>query len=172
MGLRGPKSPPLYAGVGPKSPHPLPTPPLPRKSDRINPVPTSNQIMGQKSNTHKRMMTHQPSTRQGKKSFKRSAECSFSLQGRSMGVLLPALSSLASQQANLTEKTMGLCKQFLYFMSTQEDAVLTYQASDMVHSDVSYLSEHKSRRWARSHMYMVGKDKSPSTTRQTSTSCK
>ncbi len=111
-------------------------------------------------------MTHQPSTRQGKKSFKRSAECSFSLQGRSMGVLLPALSSLASQQANLTEKTMGLCKQFLYFMSTQEDAVLTYQASDMVlanHSNASllYLPKPKSRSCARNHMHMAGKDEIP-----------
>jgi hypothetical protein len=33
--------------------------------------------------------------------------------------LLPALSSLASQQENPTEKTMQLCKQFLDYKATQ-----------------------------------------------------
>jgi hypothetical protein len=33
------------------------------------------------------------------------------------GGLLPLLSSLASQQANPTEKTMELCKQFLDYMA-------------------------------------------------------
>ena len=42
------------------------------------------------------------------------------------GGLLPALSSLVSQQANPMEKTMVLCKQFLDFMASQEDAKLTY----------------------------------------------
>jgi hypothetical protein len=42
------------------------------------------------------------------------------------GGLLPALSSFASQQANPTEKIMELCKQFLDYMATQEDAILTY----------------------------------------------
>jgi hypothetical protein len=59
---------------------------------------------------------------------------------------------------------MRLCKQFLDFMSTQEDAVLTYRASNMVltiHSNTSYLSEPKSRSRAGGHMYMAGKDKIP-----------
>jgi hypothetical protein len=80
------------------------------------------------------------------------------------GGLLPALSSLASQQANPTEKTMRLCKQFLDFMATKEDDVLTYQASNMVlaiHSNASYLSEPKSRSRAGGHMYRAGKDKNP-----------
>jgi len=78
------------------------------------------------------------------------------------GGLLPALSSLASQQANSTEKTMVLCKQFLDFIATQEEAILTYRASDMVltiHSDASYLSKPKSRSRAGGHMFMAGKDK-------------
>ena len=60
------------------------------------------------------------------------------------GGLLPALSSLTSQQANPTEKTMVLYKQFLDFMASQEDAVLTYRVSNMVlaiHIDASYLYE-------------------------------
>ena len=49
-------------------------------------------------------------------------------------------------------------------MATQEDAVLTYQASDMIltiHSDASYLSEPKSCSRAGGHMFMAGKDKIP-----------
>ncbi len=56
------------------------------------------------------------------------------------GGLLPGLSSLASQKANQTEKIMELCKQFLDYMVTQEDAILTYRASNMVlaiHSNAS-----------------------------------
>jgi hypothetical protein len=69
--------------------------------------------------------------------------------------LLPALSSLASQQANPTEKTMELCKQFLNYMAAQEDAILTYHASDMVlaiQSNTSYLSKPKSCSRAGGHM--------------------
>jgi hypothetical protein len=56
------------------------------------------------------------------------------------GGILPALSALASQQAQPTENTMTLCKSFLDYMASQEEAVLTYKASDMVlaiHSDHS-----------------------------------
>jgi hypothetical protein len=48
------------------------------------------------------------------------------------GGLLPVLSSFASQQANPTEKTMELYKQFLDYMVMQEDAILTYRANNMV----------------------------------------
>ena len=80
------------------------------------------------------------------------------------GGLLPALSSLASQQVNLMEKTMRLCKRILDFMSTQEDTVLTYRASNMVlaiHSDASYLSKPKSHSRTGGHMYMAGKEDIP-----------
>jgi len=59
---------------------------------------------------------------------------------------------------------MELCQQFLDFMSCQEEAVLTYRASDMVlaiHSDTSYLSKPKSRSRAGGHMFMAGHDKIP-----------
>jgi hypothetical protein len=41
-----------------------------------------------------------------------------------------------------------LCKKFLDFMATQEEAILTYRTSEMVlavHSDALYLSEPKAR---------------------------
>ena len=42
-------------------------------------------------------------------------------------------------------------------MATQEEAVLTYNASDMklaVHSNASYLSKPKSRSWAGGHFFL------------------
>jgi hypothetical protein len=74
------------------------------------------------------------------------------------------LSSLASQQANPTEKTMELCKQLLDYMAMQEDAILTCHASNMVlaiHSNTSYLSKPKSCSHAGGHMFMAGKDDIP-----------
>jgi hypothetical protein len=58
--------------------------------------------------------------------------------------MLTALGSIATQQANPTKNTMIKVKQFLDYASTHPNAIVTYQASDMVlaaHSDVSYLSE-------------------------------
>ena len=83
MGLRRTKSPPLNARVSPQSPHTFPTPP-PRQTGRINHTPTSKQIMGPKSNTHKRTTTHQSLTRQGNYSSKRSAEFFSFWQGQLM----------------------------------------------------------------------------------------
>jgi hypothetical protein len=60
--------------------------------------------------------------------------------------MLTALSSLAAEQCNPTERTMEKCKQFLDYAATQEDAAITYRKSDMVlaiHSDASYSSEPK-----------------------------
>jgi hypothetical protein len=77
------------------------------------------------------------------------------------GGLLPALSALASQQANPMEQTMALCKQFLDYMASQDKAVLTYKASNMVlavHSNASYLSEPKAHSHAGGHMFMAGRD--------------
>ena len=53
---------------------------------------------------------------------------------------------------------MALCLQFLDYMATQDDAILTYSASDMVlaiHSDASYLSEPNARSRAGGHMFMA-----------------
>jgi hypothetical protein len=56
------------------------------------------------------------------------------------GGMLPMLSSLAFQETNPTEKTMEICKQFLDYMATQEDTILTYRTSNIVvaiHSNAS-----------------------------------
>ena len=62
--------------------------------------------------------------------------------------MLVALSALASEQASPTQKTMEKVMTFLDYAASQEEAVITYNASDMVlacHSDVSYLSEPGAR---------------------------
>jgi hypothetical protein len=81
------------------------------------------------------------------------------------GGILPALSALALQQAQRTENTMKFCKLFLdYYMASQEEAVLTYKASDMVlavHSDALYLSKPKARSRAGGYMFMSANDNIP-----------
>lgn len=75
--------------------------------------------------------------------------------------MLTALSAIASEQSSPTENTMTKVKQFLDYAASQEDAVVTYKASDMklaVHSDASYLSEPKSRSRAGGHHYLTQKD--------------
>jgi hypothetical protein len=74
--------------------------------------------------------------------------------------MLTALSTLASEQARPTEKTMSKCKQFLDYAASQEDAIVTYKASDMklaIHSDASYLSEPKARSRAGGHFFLTKK---------------
>ena len=60
--------------------------------------------------------------------------------------MLTALSSITSTQAEPTKETMENIKLFLDYAASHQDAILTYQASDMVlivHSNASYLSEPK-----------------------------
>ena len=62
--------------------------------------------------------------------------------------MLTPLSALASQQSKPTVETMKRTQHFLDYAATQEPAVLTYRASDMVlgiHSDASYLNEANAR---------------------------
>jgi hypothetical protein len=62
------------------------------------------------------------------------------------------------------KKTMELCKKFLDFMATQEEAILTYHVSKMVlaiHSNALYLSEPKARIQAGGHMFIAGKEEIP-----------
>ncbi len=160
IGLRRTKCSPLHAWVCPQSTHPLPTP-SPGKVTGSTLPPRQTKLWSEKTIlTRGRQLT---SAQQGGEKFIQEVCGVFLFLARAVdGGLLPAISSLASQQANPTERTMELCKQFLDFMSCQEEAVLTYQASDMVlaiHSDASYLSEPKSRSHAGGHMFVAGKDK-------------
>ncbi len=58
--------------------------------------------------------------------------------------ILTTLSAITAQQANPTEETNQRVKQLLDYLTTQEEAVLTYCARNTVlaaHSDTSYLSK-------------------------------
>jgi hypothetical protein len=71
--------------------------------------------------------------------------------------LLCPISAIAFQSSTLTTDTMQQTFQLLNYLATQEDAVLSYHASDMVlavHSNASYLSELKARSRARGHFFL------------------
>ena len=71
--------------------------------------------------------------------------------------MLVALSAIAYEQASPTKSTMKKVDQFLDYAASQEQAVLTYEASDMVlevHSDASYLRESKARSRAGGQFFM------------------
>ena len=71
--------------------------------------------------------------------------------------MLVALSAIASEQAKPTTNTLAKVMHFLDYASSQDEAILTYRASDMVlavHSDASYLSESEARSRAGGHFFM------------------
>ena len=71
--------------------------------------------------------------------------------------LLCPISAIASQSSKPTEDTLMQTQQLLGYVATQEEAVLTYNASKMklaVHSDASYLSEPKARSRAGGHFFL------------------
>jgi hypothetical protein len=78
--------------------------------------------------------------------------------------MLVALGSIASTQANATEKTYDEVLWLLNYASSNPDATILYTASDMVlhvHSDGSYLSEPKARSRAGGHFFLSDLSLSP-----------
>ena len=74
--------------------------------------------------------------------------------------LLCPISAIALQAAKPTKETMEQTLQLLDSIETQEEAVLTYSASDMelaVHSDASYLSEPQAHSRAGGHFFLPNK---------------
>jgi hypothetical protein len=79
-------------------------------------------------------------------------------------MMLTLLSAIASGQAAPTEKTIQKCLHFLDYAASQEDTIVTYQASNMrlaIHSDASYLSEPKAHCRAGGHLFMAGTEDIP-----------
>jgi hypothetical protein len=102
-----------------------------------------------------------PKLNKDEKRFIQEVTGTFLFYARALdSTMLTALSALASEQANPTEATMKKCKQFLDYAASQEEAVVTYKASDMklaIHSDASYLSEPKARSRAGGHFFLTKK---------------
>ena len=82
----------------------------------------------------------------------------FLFYGRAVdSTVLTPISAIASQSANPTKETLAHTNQLLDYLATQEDAVLTYNRSEMimaVHSDASYLCEPKAKSRAGGHFFM------------------
>ena len=78
--------------------------------------------------------------------------------------MLVALSAISSDQATPTNATMEKAKLFLDYAASHPDAILTYNASDMVlsfHSDASYLSEPRARSRAGGHFIVSSNADNP-----------
>jgi hypothetical protein len=78
--------------------------------------------------------------------------------------MLTALSSITSMQAKHTKETMTKTNIFLDYVATHLDAIITYQASNMVlvvHSGASYLSKSKACSQEGRHFFMSSNTKDP-----------
>jgi hypothetical protein len=72
-------------------------------------------------------------------------------------MVLKALSSIAMEQTNPTEKTMARCTQLLDYLLLNANAKVHFITSDMIfniHSDASYLLEAKAWSRACGHFFM------------------
>ena len=78
--------------------------------------------------------------------------------------VLTALSFPATQQANPTQNTLQHITRFLDYAMTHQDAIITYQASNMIlaaHSNASYLSETKACSPTGGHLILSENDVVP-----------
>ena len=89
----------------------------------------------------------------------------FLFYGRAVdSTVLTALSVIASQQAKPTTYAMAKTRQFLDYLASQEEAILTYSASNMVsavHSNARYLNDLKARSTAGGHFFLSTNAKVP-----------
>ena len=98
-----------------------------------------------------------PLDKEGKRYIQRAnGKFLYYARGVDPTMLMP-LSALASQQANPTEDTLKKAKQFLDYAASQEEAIITYSASQMIlaaHSDAGYLNEPEARSRAGGHFFL------------------
>ena len=92
------------------------------------------------------------------KKFIRQVCGKFLFYGRTVNsTLLMPISVIVSQSVTPTTDTLAHTSQLPDYLASQEEAVLTYECSDVklaVHSDASYLSEPKARSRARGHFFL------------------
>ena len=71
--------------------------------------------------------------------------------------MLVALSAIAAEQGSPTKNTLKRVNQFLDYVATHPEAIITYHANDMklaIQSDASYLSEPKARSRGGGHYFL------------------
>jgi hypothetical protein len=72
--------------------------------------------------------------------------------------ILTALSSITTEQAKLMQETMKKIKQLLDYCATQEDAIITYNASQMIltiHSNARYCNRKNARSRAGGYFFPI-----------------
>jgi hypothetical protein len=78
--------------------------------------------------------------------------------------MLPAIGTIATQQASATEETLEATTHLLNYCATHPDAIVRFSASDMVlhvDSDASYLSASKARSRAAGYHFLSSKPVEP-----------
>jgi hypothetical protein len=93
-----------------------------------------------------------------KKKYVQQVLGSFLYYARAIDMtILHALSAIASEQANPTERTLKRVQQLLHYMHSNPTAVIRFRASNMilnVHSDASYMSAGKGRSRAGGYFFL------------------
>ena len=101
------------------------------KDAKSNHTPMSLQIMEQKSNMWRKQTTQRPD-KAGEKYVQEVMRVFLFYAWAVDNTMLVALSAIASEQAKATEKTLHKVNQFLDYAASNLDAILMYQASNMV----------------------------------------
>jgi hypothetical protein len=137
-------------------------PPPPVRQDQ--PHPHIAKLYGANEQHANPIVDSPPLDKVGKKFIQEVTGVFFFLARAVDLTMLMPLSTLASKQVTPTKQTMEKCLQFLDYAALQEEAIITYHASNMklaIHSDALYLSEPKARSRARGHMFMAGMEEIP-----------
>ena len=120
----------------------------------FNPAPVN---YGKKSNIIIPEPDSPPLSKEGK-TYIQQVVGSFLYYARAIDMtILHALSEIASQQANPTERTLLRVAQLLDYMATNPNAKIRFRASDMIlniHSDASYLTATKGRSRAGGYFFL------------------
>jgi hypothetical protein len=127
------------------------------RKQQHTPYPCAPVIYGAKVQYAKQKTTSPPVDAKTKKFIQQVCGKFLFLARAVDSTLLCPISAIASQSAHPTEDTLRYAMQFLDYVASQEEAVLTYNASNMilaVHSDASYHSEPKARSRAGGHFFL------------------
>ena len=109
------------------------------------------------SNLHPTASHHPFSTKKEQRLIQQICRKFLFVSQATDGTGLVPLNSIASQQSTPTEETKRKASQFLDYIAFQEEAILTYSASDTIiaaHSDASYLIKPKARSQAGGHFFL------------------
>ena len=130
---------------------------------QYQPYPSALIRYGSRNSTQRNSRQHRCWIRTAKKIKKACGK--FLFLGRVVdSTLLCPIGSIASKSSHPTEDTMKHTQQLLDYIATQEESVITYNASNMklaAHSNASYLSKPQARSQAGGHFFLSKESKIP-----------